>query len=233
MRIDAETFLMEEILPYELPFDIRDMAFDYTTGTMYGIAQGGEVLGGICQLDLTTGEATVVADSGRELATLSCDAAGQLYAITADGWLSKLDKQTAQLTEISQVAYSLSGYQAMHYDHNTGNTYWGSSKLSLVDTAKGTVTDLGQIGGMHMLVGALFTIPEQEPAVPETVEVSGVNLPDRAAAIAGENLNIAGLMNKSRGEFAYTMLDLDHPASEAVVEALRHIEGVIKVRVIK
>ena len=53
------------------------------------------------------------------------------------------------------------------------------------------------------------------------------------AAIAGENLNIAGLMNKSRGEFAYTMLDLDHPASEAVVEALRHIEGVIKVRVIK
>ncbi|MBQ6718852.1 MAG: phosphoglycerate dehydrogenase [Oscillospiraceae bacterium] len=53
------------------------------------------------------------------------------------------------------------------------------------------------------------------------------------AAIAGENLNIAGLMNKSRGEFAYTMLDLDHPASEAVVEALKHIDGVIKVRVIK
>ena len=53
------------------------------------------------------------------------------------------------------------------------------------------------------------------------------------AAIAGENLNIAGLMNKSRGEYAYTMLDLDHPASEAVVEALKNIEGVIKVRVIK
>ena len=53
------------------------------------------------------------------------------------------------------------------------------------------------------------------------------------AAIAGENLNIAGLMNKSRGEFAYTMLDLDHPASEAVVDALKKIEGVIKVRVIK
>lgn len=190
MRIDAQSFQVEQILPYELPFDIRDMAFDYTTGTMYGIAQGGEVLGGICQFDLTTGETTVVADSGRELATLSCDAAGQLYSITADGWLSKLDKQTAQLTEISQVAYSLSGYQAMHYDHNTGNTYWGSSKLSLVDTAKGTVTDLGQIGGMYMLVGSLFTIPEQEPAIPETVAVSGVSLPERAAAIAGETLQL-------------------------------------------
>ena len=53
------------------------------------------------------------------------------------------------------------------------------------------------------------------------------------AAIAGENLNIAGLMNKSRGEFAYTMLDLDHPASADVVEALKKIEGVVRVRVIK
>ena len=53
------------------------------------------------------------------------------------------------------------------------------------------------------------------------------------AAIAGENLNIAGLMNKSRGEFAYTMLDLDHHPSEAVVEHLKQIEGVLRVRVIK
>ena len=53
------------------------------------------------------------------------------------------------------------------------------------------------------------------------------------AVIATENLNIAGLMNKSKGEFAYTMLDLDHPASPAVVEALKQVEGVVKVRVIK
>lgn len=190
MRIDAQSFLVEEILPYELPFDIRDMAFDYTTGTMYGIAQGGEILGSICQFDLTTGEATVVADSGRELATLSCDAAGQLYTITADGWLSKLDKQTAQLTEINQVAGTLSGYQAMHYDYNTGNTFWGSSDLSLVDTDMGTVTKLGRIANQYMVVDALFTIPEQEPSVPETVAVSGVSLPERAAAIAGETLQL-------------------------------------------
>ncbi len=53
------------------------------------------------------------------------------------------------------------------------------------------------------------------------------------AVLSTENLNIAGLMNKSRGEFAYTMLDLDHPASAAVVEALKAIEGVVKVRVIR
>ena len=52
-------------------------------------------------------------------------------------------------------------------------------------------------------------------------------------AMAGEGVNIDGLMNKSRGAYAYTMLDLDHHPSEAVVEGLRSIEGVLRVRVIK
>ena len=53
------------------------------------------------------------------------------------------------------------------------------------------------------------------------------------AAIASENVNIAGLMNKSRGEYAYTMLDLDHHPSTDVVEHLKSIEGVVRVRVIR
>ena len=53
------------------------------------------------------------------------------------------------------------------------------------------------------------------------------------AAIASENVNIAGLMNKSRGEYAYTMLDLDHHPSADVVEHLKRIEGVVRVRVIR
>ena len=53
------------------------------------------------------------------------------------------------------------------------------------------------------------------------------------SAMAADNVNIDGLMNKSRGEYAYTMLDLDqHPAPE-VVEHLKGIEGVLRVRVIK
>ena len=52
------------------------------------------------------------------------------------------------------------------------------------------------------------------------------------AAIAGENINIAGLTNKSRGEYAYTILDLDHHPSEQAVEQHRKIEGVLRVRII-
>ena len=53
------------------------------------------------------------------------------------------------------------------------------------------------------------------------------------SAIAADNVNIAGLMNKSRGEYAYTMLDLDQHPSQEVVDHLKQIEGVLRVRVIK
>ena len=52
-------------------------------------------------------------------------------------------------------------------------------------------------------------------------------------AMASEDINIDSLMNKSRGEYAYTMLDLDHEPSDAAIDALKKINGVIRVRVIK
>ena len=50
--------------------------------------------------------------------------------------------------------------------------------------------------------------------------------------MSGENINISGLTNKSRGEYAYTILDLDHKPSAQAVEKLKQVEGVIRVRVI-
>ena len=52
-------------------------------------------------------------------------------------------------------------------------------------------------------------------------------------AMASENINIDGLVNKSRGDYAYTMLDLDHTPSQHAVEQLKKIEGVLRVRIIK
>ena len=52
-------------------------------------------------------------------------------------------------------------------------------------------------------------------------------------AMAMENINISDMMNKSRGDYAYTMLDLDGKLSEHAVEVLRKIEGVLRVRVIR
>ena len=51
--------------------------------------------------------------------------------------------------------------------------------------------------------------------------------------MAKENINISDLMNRSRGEYAYTMLDLDAPAPDSVIEELQKIDGVLRVRVVR
>ena len=52
------------------------------------------------------------------------------------------------------------------------------------------------------------------------------------AALSKENINISDMLNRSRGEYAYTMFDLDHPVSQAVVAEIESIPGVLRVRVI-
>lgn len=47
------------------------------------------------------------------------------------------------------------------------------------------------------------------------------------------NINISDMMNKSKGDFAYTMLDVENPITEDMVKKIENIEGVIRVRVIK
>ena len=46
-------------------------------------------------------------------------------------------------------------------------------------------------------------------------------------------INITDMTNKSRGDWAYTMLDLEQPVSDEVVAELKASEGVVRVRVVK
>lgn len=51
-----------------------------------------------------------------------------------------------------------------------------------------------------------------------------------STALASANLNIADLLNKSRGELAYTLIDVDGNVPAAVLDQIRSIEGVLNVR---
>ena len=52
------------------------------------------------------------------------------------------------------------------------------------------------------------------------------------ALLAKDNVNIDDMTNKSRGSYAYTMIDVDNDVTEDVVKGLEMIESVLKVRVI-
>ena len=63
------------------------------------------------------------------------------------------------------------------------------------------------------------------------------NLPNIVSAITGvfgnNNINIDNMINKSRGNFAYTIIDADSDVNDAAVKAIEAVDGVIGVRVIK
>lgn len=50
--------------------------------------------------------------------------------------------------------------------------------------------------------------------------------------LADKNINIANMLNKSRGEYAYTIIDIDEDIDESVINQIRKIKDILKVRVI-
>ena len=85
--------------------------------------------------------------------------------------------------------------------------------VNFPDCSMGACTTAGRIGILHRnvkgLIGQFTTI------------------------LGDADVNVSDLMNKSKGEYAYSLLDLDSEVSEDVVSKLDSIEGVLRVRVIK
>ena len=50
---------------------------------------------------------------------------------------------------------------------------------------------------------------------------------------ANYGINIENMVNKSRGDYAYTIFDICNPSTEKLVNELQAIDGVIKVRIVK
>jgi D-3-phosphoglycerate dehydrogenase len=66
------------------------------------------------------------------------------------------------------------------------------------------------------------------------VAIANANVPNMlgqiSTAMAGAGLNIHNMVNKSRGDMAYTLVDVDSPVAAGILDALRAIDGVLSVR---
>lgn len=69
------------------------------------------------------------------------------------------------------------------------------------------------------------------------VTVCHKNIPNMltrfTGAFAAKGINVSDMVSKSRGDWAYTILDVSEVADESIANAINAIDGVVKVRVIK
>ena len=64
---------------------------------------------------------------------------------------------------------------------------------------------------------------------PEDIPAMLANI---TAQLSGDGVNVENMTNKSRGDFAYTLVDVGSQVEESVIDDIRAIDGIIRVRVI-
>lgn len=78
---------------------------------------------------------------------------------------------------------------------------------------------------------------EMEPSGRTRITIGNNNVPNMVGQIttvlAEEKINIADMLNKSKGELAYNIIDIDGAVTDAAIKRLKAIKGVIMVRVIQ
>ena len=134
---------------------LSEMAYDYSTDTMYGIKTGTEKL---MTIDLETGETAEVgpftADGSPQreqlyMLALAVDKNGTMYGIDINDYLYRIDKATGDCTAVGPTGVNAAYTQSMDFDRNTGTLYWannGDYVLYSVDTKTGKAIEIGPIG---------------------------------------------------------------------------------------
>ncbi len=149
-----------------------DMTYDYSTNTMYFIANS-EVTDGVSAIgtiDLESGKMTFHHDLGYYCKALAVDARGQMYAMTNSGYLLKVNKSNGESEVIGSTGVTFASwwnFQSMEFDRKTGTLYlaaWTQEEKSMlytIDTTSGKATLIDMIGdGTHTIA---LSIP-YEPA---------------------------------------------------------------------
>ncbi|MBS0394694.1 MAG: phosphoglycerate dehydrogenase [Proteobacteria bacterium] len=96
-----------------------------------------------------------------------------------------------------------------------------------------TLRDFLEHGNLKHSVNFPEAVLHRRPGT-HRLAIANRNVPNMvgqiSTALAGAGLNIADLLNQSRGEVAYTLIDTDAPLPAALVERVRAIPGVLSAR---
>ena len=114
----------------------------------------------------------------------------------------------------------------------------GASTAEAEDNCAARVVDQVRAFLEHGVVRSSVNFPEVDMPreSPWRIAIANANVPNMlgqiSSAVARFGVNIHDMLNKSRGELAYTLADVDSAVSDELVDAISRIDGVVSVRAI-
>ena len=128
-------------------------------------------------------------------------------------------------------SYDMTGARIIGKD--AGN--WYDTFTINKGSVDGIKKDMNVVAG-NGLVGIVTQVNANSAVVRSIIDdasnVSGM-ISQYSTTLGNAGLNIAGMANKSKGDYAYALIDVDSPLTDEVIEQLKGIEGVLKVRKVK
>lgn len=204
---DGETELPADLIRYDIDKNestvvgefsgfsrhISDMTFDNSEGKMYAISIPDNISSDLYVIDLSTAASEKVADLDRCFFTLACTYTGQLYGISFDGDLCKIDKTTGEVTLIGATGYQPTYFQSMEFDHSDGTLYWAAQisnsglvgHMAKVDITTGAAELLNPLGDDAEICGLYIPFSAAAPGQPAAVN-SFIVTPDAEGANKAE-----------------------------------------------
>lgn len=174
-RIDLSTGTMTQVADYRgLSALYQDMAYDYSTQTMYALAYDENAYTAmLIKVDLSDGSYSTVGVIGdTKYVGLACSYDGQLYAIDVDyGDLWRINKEDGSAEDIGYLYERVTDeLQSMEFDHETNTLYWATgSTLCTIDTTTGEATSIGRLGNYAQVVGLYIPFVRKEAEGPAEV----------------------------------------------------------------
>lgn len=173
---DIETWTITRSLPISAGSIPQDMAYDPTTGNVYGCFMNdnadGWVLG---SLNLETGERRLIKDLDIIILSVGVNSKGEWYGVGIDGNFYRIDKETGDRTLIGSTGrrpmYAASGC----FDLQTDRFYWecieadAKGVLYEIDVNTGATTMVTTLANNAEMVGMFIPVPEAADAAPAIV----------------------------------------------------------------
>lgn len=157
---------------------INDMSYDYSTKTMYAISVLNDAYTQLFTIDLNTAESKLVADLDRRFFTLACTYEGQLYGISFEGDLCKIDKTNGNVTVVGATGWHPTYYQSMEFDHSDETLYWAANLMggtdfddciATVDINTGAAQKVAAVGNSPQIAGLYVPFAASEKGTPSAV----------------------------------------------------------------